>query len=65
MSSGWIDEVVWIAELVMTESVVLQHAADEMGAKCIDGTPATYHISRGYNSKKWLIYHEVSLPVSP
>jgi len=43
---------------VMVETVVLTHAPVESGACCLDGTPPVYHISRGNNPRKWMIFHE-------
>ena len=39
--------------------VVLKHAVEELGARCIDGSPPVYYISEGRQHNKWMIYQEV------
>ncbi len=44
--------------------MVLRHAVDELGARCLDGSPPVYYMSTGLQQDKWVIYHEVRTYVS-
>ena len=35
-----------------------QAVADKFGAKCLNGAPPTYEITRNYSSTKWLLFLE-------
>mmetsp|Transcript_26402 Transcript_26402/g.50144 ORF Transcript_26402/g.50144 Transcript_26402/m.50144 type:complete len:504 (+) Transcript_26402:151-1662(+) len=40
------------------ETVVLEHAVSSLGAVCLDGSAPVYHMARGSNSRKWIVFHE-------